>query len=523
VVKVLSNRIGSILLILALEIIVCSAIGDSVTQLNITDNEILSISNYNSSRLFIDRNNFETNLIKHVPAPQDYEIEIPPSGVKEIIYKSRELPLKAWLLDKPNADKKYPAVVFAHGGFAFGRSDWDDAQEIINQDYILMMPMLRGENGNPGDFEFFYGEVDDIIAAADYLANVSYVDKDRIFLCGHSVGGTLSMLVSMMPSKYRACASFGGSPDQKSFFRYSGMPVPFNSTNGKETELRSPIVYSDSIMKPLFIYVGDHDGYLYFSKEFAKKARENGKPCEVNVITGDHFSSLKESITQSLNEFNNIQSYEAYALNRSLAYQWALKGRALTNLSQYEESINCYNKAIEIDSKNAEALSGKGKALLELGLYNESVNLLDRAIKIDPYNADSWKNQGIAYGKLSRYEDAIDCFDKAVYMNPGDEELPYYEGNAFLNLKKYTKALFAYEKAIKLNQQHAESWCGKGLALYNLGMYDEAIRSNDKAIAINPSYAMAWYNKGLALKKVNRIEEAEIAFAEARELGYEGE
>ncbi len=334
----LSNRLCLILLVFALAITVYPAIGNNVTQSNITDNETLSNSSHNGNRLFIDRINFETNLIKHVPAPQNYEIEVPPSGVREITYKSGELLLKAWLLDKPNDGKKYPAVVFAHGGFSFGKGDWEDAQEIIDQGYILMMPMLRGENGNSGDFEFFYGEVNDIIAAADYLANVSYVDKDRIFLCGHSVGGTLSMLVSMMPSEYRACASFGGSPDQKSFFRYSGMPVPFNSTNAKEIELRSPIVYSDSIIKPLFIYVGDRDGYLYSSKEFAKKARENGKPCEISVIPGDHFSSLKESINQSLNEFNNIESYEARALNRSIAYQWAMKGHDLLNLRGYPES-----------------------------------------------------------------------------------------------------------------------------------------------------------------------------------------
>jgi dipeptidyl aminopeptidase/acylaminoacyl peptidase len=43
-----------------------------------------------------------------------------------------------------------------------------------------MTPTLRGENGNPGNFECFYGEVDDVIAAGRYLATLPYVDPKHI-------------------------------------------------------------------------------------------------------------------------------------------------------------------------------------------------------------------------------------------------------------------------------------------------------------------------------------------------------
>jgi acetyl esterase/lipase len=272
----------------------------------------------NLSRLYNDRSVFETNLVQHIPAPQRYTNELPPIGAKEITYNSGNLSLKAWLSDKPADDEKHPAVVYAHGGFALGGSDWADAQEFINQGFVLMMPALRGENGNPGNFEFFYGEIDDLIAAADYLTNVSYVDRDRIFLCGHSVGGTLSMLTSMMPSNYRAHASYGGSPDQESFFKYGQFTIPFDSKNPREIELRSPIEYPDSILKPLFIYVGDQDlAYLDLSKYLAGYAKVIGKPCEINVVEGDHFTSVSESIRLTINEFRNIKAYETLASNIS--------------------------------------------------------------------------------------------------------------------------------------------------------------------------------------------------------------
>ncbi len=55
---------------------------------------------------------------------------------------------------------------------------------------VMMYPSLRGGNNSPGYIETFYGEVDDVLAAAKALAALDYVDAKRIYLGGHSSGGT---------------------------------------------------------------------------------------------------------------------------------------------------------------------------------------------------------------------------------------------------------------------------------------------------------------------------------------------
>jgi|GEM_PF-1137865 len=507
--------IGLIFATVAISLIVSSS---SAMESNLTN---LEVENNDFSRFYIERSSYETKLTTHIPAPQKYQNSVPPLGVKEIKYNSGNLMLKAWLSDKPADDNIHPAVVFAHGGFAFGRSGWDLAQEFLNQGFVLMMPMLRGENGNPGNFEFFYGEVDDLIAASDYLANVSYVDNNRIFLCGHSTGGTLSMLASMMPSKYRAIASFGGSPDQKIFFFDTvwGQYAPFDLSNTLEVELRSPIIYVDSILKPLFIYVGDNDFfYLESSRYFVDEAKNAGKPCKLIVVKGDHISSVDESIELSINEFKNIQSYEAAELNRSYAYEWFKKGFENYSEGRYEEAIDCYNKAIEIDPQYAEAFRDKGAALGELGLYEEAIEAFNGALEIDPKSAESWRNNGVALLKMGIHEEAIKCFDKAIEIDPQYAEAWYDKGNVLMDMGKYSEASFSYGKATELNPQHAESWYGKGLAYYNLGRYNEAINCYNKATSINPFDAMAWNNKGSALGSIGRYNEAVECFDKAIEI-----
>jgi len=297
----------AILIGLITAILVCVPISIAIDD-SVTESNSINDSNENQSlgRYYLDRSGFETNLIIKSPAPDTYRNELPPIGVSEVTYDSGNLTLKAWLSDKPADDVKHPAVVYAHGGFSFGtRSEWAAAQEFANQGFVAMTPMLRAENGNPGNFELYYGEVDDIIASADFLANVSYVDPNRIFLFGHSAGGTVSMLASMMPSKYRAIASLGGSPDQDASFSFGLRSiVPFDLANRKEIELRSPTLYPDSVTKPLFLYVGNRDvSYLAPTEEFARKINESGGTCKMVVVNGDHFSSLGEAIGLSIEEF----------------------------------------------------------------------------------------------------------------------------------------------------------------------------------------------------------------------------
>jgi hypothetical protein len=38
------------------------------------------------------------------------------------------------------------------------------------------MPVLRGENGQQGKYSLFYNEVEDIVAAAEYLAKLPSID-----------------------------------------------------------------------------------------------------------------------------------------------------------------------------------------------------------------------------------------------------------------------------------------------------------------------------------------------------------
>src|SRR5262245_25664727 len=96
------------------------------------------------------RSRFRTKLLRERPSPQEQAPVKPPQGVTEVEYVSGSLRLKAWLQPPADEAQKHPAVLFLHGGFACGIADWDVNQAYRDAGFVVMTPILRGENGQPG-------------------------------------------------------------------------------------------------------------------------------------------------------------------------------------------------------------------------------------------------------------------------------------------------------------------------------------------------------------------------------------
>jgi dipeptidyl aminopeptidase/acylaminoacyl peptidase len=249
------------------------------------------------------RSRFRTRLVRKGPAPQPWSPVTAPPGVTEVTFPSGDLRLKAWLQRPANPARKHPAVLFLHGGFAFGLDDWRSSQPYRDAGFVVLAPMLRGENGQPGAFTFCYDEVDDVLAAADYLGKQPYVDPEHLYIAGTSAGGTLVLLAAQASKCFRAAGSFSASPDQALLCKHAknaARDVPFDISDRRELELRSPLAYAGSFKCPVRIYYGSRDHFVLTSKRTAELAREKGLDVEAVRIEGDHGTSVPPAIKQSI-------------------------------------------------------------------------------------------------------------------------------------------------------------------------------------------------------------------------------
>jgi dipeptidyl aminopeptidase/acylaminoacyl peptidase len=204
-------------------------------------------------------------------------------------YPSGALRLKAWTQSAPKTAVKLPAVLFLHGGWGFDEGDWEHTKPFRDAGYIVLAPMLRGENGCPAAFTMFYDEVDDVLAAGEYLANLPYVSPQRVYLAGYSAGGTLTMLAAMATDRFRAAAALDGSPDRRTFIRGREDEVPFDITDGEEFRMRSPGDFATSFRCPIRLYCSkDVGGFLDETRRLAAAAKQAGLDVNMIEVPGDH-------------------------------------------------------------------------------------------------------------------------------------------------------------------------------------------------------------------------------------------
>jgi dienelactone hydrolase len=250
------------------------------------------------------RQHFQTKLVRRGPAPQQWRMERAPLGAKEMEYVSGGLRLRAWASEPPRDGGRRPAVLFLHGGFAFGADDWEQTRPFRDAGFVVMTPMLRGENGLPGSYSMFYDEVEDVLAAAEALARLPYVDGQRLYIAGHSVGGTLSLLAALTSNRFRAAASFSGSPDQMSWARGQPELVPFDPADQREFQLRSPLAFARSFKCPVRLYYGSQE-FLFASssQKTAQLAKAANLDVEAVSVPGDHFSSVDPAMRQCIRFF----------------------------------------------------------------------------------------------------------------------------------------------------------------------------------------------------------------------------
>jgi len=249
------------------------------------------------------RSRFHTKLLRKASAPQPWSPVKPPAGVTEVEYPSGDLRLKMWVNRPADANRKHPAVLFLHGGFAFDMDDWELSQPYRAAGFVVMTPMLRGENGQPGSFTLWYDEVDDVLAAAEFLSKQPYVDANSLYVAGSSSGGTLSLLAAMASKRFRAAASFSASPDQALLVKHAKIDLPFDKTDPRELQLRSPLAYAASFKCPVRIYYGTQDHFVLTSQRSAAIAKKRGLDVEAVPIEGDHGSSVPPAIKLSISFF----------------------------------------------------------------------------------------------------------------------------------------------------------------------------------------------------------------------------
>jgi dipeptidyl aminopeptidase/acylaminoacyl peptidase len=168
------------------------------------------------------------------------------------------------------------AIVYAHGGPAsqsvnsFSRF----IQHMVNQGYMVIAPNYRGSTGYGKEFQqanlfdMGGGDLQDVLAAADFIKQTGYLDPKKVVLMGGSYGGYLTMLgVTKAPDVWAAGVPivpfvnwFTEIQNEDPVLQQSDLATMGDPEKNKALfQDRSPIFFVDQIKAPLFLLAGGND------------------------------------------------------------------------------------------------------------------------------------------------------------------------------------------------------------------------------------------------------------------------
>jgi len=117
----------------------------------------------------------------------------------------------------------------------------------------------------------------------------------------------------------------------------------------------------------------------------------------------------------------------------------------------------CVLKAQVVKTKDAVlGFFSLGKTYLGLGNYQQAIEDFDRAIELDPEFAEAYWGRGKTYHGLGNYQRAIEDFNRAIELDPEFAEVYWDRGKTYNELGSRQQALEDWKAAAKLGNEQAQ-------------------------------------------------------------------
>ena len=193
-----------------------------------------------------------------------------------------------------------------------------------------------------------------------------------------------------------------------------------------------------------------------------------------------------------------------------------LLSEVLLSAGEYEEIIHILKDLAK--SGNLKALQILGDALEKSGRYDDAIAIYDRIVEIDENNINALKGLARIYLKKKDLENARNVLENLVKIVPENKEVNEDLAFVYSSLGEYEKALKYINQAIILDPENKFFYNSKGLILLNMKLYDDAKKAFEKALSIDPEFRDAMEG----LKDCERkIEEQEIEKYARKVLDWE--
>lgn len=245
----------------------------------------------------------------------------------------------------------------------------------------------------------------------------------------------------------------------------------------------------------------------YFLKEYGKAYR-NLEGIKSSNETNNAFITLFGKVALSLGYNTIARQYlsKAITLNPNNIGMYENYGDALFNLSQYDEAIDMFKKALLLEDKHL--LKFKlGLCYYNIKKYEEAVWSFETYLTFSKRNEDALYYYAMSLIKLKQKENAIVVLEKLVDINPLYKNAVYKLSESYYQTGRNRDCIrvFAENEYMCKSYKFYYEW---GMKHRILGEYEKALSCFTEAIGYDKDNPEAMYRKAEILLELSRINEA---------------
>ena len=140
------------------------------------------------------------------------------------------------------------------------------------------------------------------------------------------------------------------------------------------------------------------------------------------------------------------------------ANQLKVQGNESLKSRKFEEALNYYSKAIEVDPSNAILYTNRAQTYIKLESYGFAIRDCDEALKQDPDSVKAYYRKGICLMAILNYKEAQNNFKEILKRLPNDTLTLEHnkQCSSFLKRQAFEKAIAGDEKVSVINSVNYE-------------------------------------------------------------------
>lgn len=171
-------------------------------------------------------------------------------------------------------------------------------------------------------------------------------------------------------------------------------------------------------------------------------------------------------------------------------------GRIHEMTGKHDLAIQEFQRALEFDPRDAEALDGIASSYENSGQIQDAEAAYKKAAAIRPDYWNGYNALALFYDRQGKYADAIAQLHKAIELTPDNAQVYLNLGAVYSDTgddKQFPYSEQALKKSLELAPSYA-AYANLGNLYYLEKRYSESSAMTEKALQLNSNNYMVWYN-----------------------------